>query len=260
MLETMSSITPNTFFPSLDPASYAWKQLPQASSLWERKALSNEAMWFPRPKELRELFVYASMTFTSSVTRTSLECATRDAWRTLRFGVPELGARAVCGEDSNMYFQYQIPKSATEVESWIARTATLRIGNTSHDFHELRKSLLQTKAGRDADNAFILIHCQAEEDRSDQIKHVQLVLNVDHQITDGNGIKILLGRYLELLAAALIQPSAEKREIIWHDSCKNLSTPWIQLVNDEQVIFGSELEEAAAFNRDIMMNKLVPIP
>ena len=77
------------------------------------------------------------------------------------------------------------------------------------------------------------------------------------QITDGIGIRILLGRYLSLLSEAYRVNILAKKEINWEDSAQNLSHPWISILNKEQVHSGPDYEGRAERNREIVFEKMV---
>jgi len=84
------------------------------------------------------------------------------------------------------------------------------------------------------------------------------MLNVDHQVTDGIGIRIILGRYLASLAAALDrQDDFTDERIDWRESWKNMSPAWVSIMNEEQLLSGPGYERIAEMNRDIIFNKLV---
>ncbi|KAH7346548.1 15-O-acetyltransferase Tri3-domain-containing protein [Rhexocercosporidium sp. MPI-PUGE-AT-0058] len=255
----------DTISSPLNPSSCAWEQSSQDSSLWQRRALSNECMWLPRPKDLHELFICTSITINSPIPRPTLDSAATRAWQILRFQVPELAAHAACSkdgaEDRVVYMQYQTPHSQAEVDAWIDRTRHSEAGRDLHDFGSLRAKVLVKKHKHVSDKAFILLYSQARGDSRDLVENVQIMLYVDHQVMDGTGIKIVLGKYLSLLASTINKPGEILHgEIKWEESYKNLSIPWIQHMNEDQVISGPKYEQTVAWNRDIILGKMKTNP
>ncbi len=213
-------------------------------------------MWIPRPKELRELFVCSSLTLNSPIPRETFNARVRQAWRLLRFKVPELGVSTTCGEDGKLYMQYHTPKNQ-EVEEWIDRTHYCQSGEYKRDFEIVRGTLLAIKQGRNSNNALLLSRA-IHEKGAELVKHSQIMICVDHQVADGIGARILSGKFLALLASSLgIGPVAAKTEIKWEDSCHNLSQPWIRLMNADQILSGPKYEETAVKNRDVLLDQMV---
>lgn len=155
--------------------------------------------------------------------------------------------------------QYHTP-SLQAAEEWISRTYSCSSTTSKQDFQELRQTLLAAKQGHDEDNAFLLSCAGLDEDehgnKVELVKHAQIMMCVDHQVADGIGVYILLGKYLTLLASELgRRPGGAEMEMRWEESWKNLSPPWILRMNDEQVFSGKEYEEIAERNRDVILNK-----
>jgi len=249
--------------PSLRPLNlqdYAWEQSSQNPALWQRRALAGECVWLPRPKEYHEIFISASLVLESPTSLPILKAAASHSWQLLRFEVPELHVQIICRDDGRQYMKYQTPKDPDEVNQWVHRTFVFE-QHSSLQFHELRDQVVSMKASHDSDKAFLLFRV-GEEDRDEPVKNVQLMLPVDHQVADGIGIRILLGRYLTLLASSLGQPSnLTHKEINWSESSKNLSTPWISVMNEHQVTSGPEYERASEENREFLHEKMVhPFP
>lgn len=243
----------------VDPSNYSWRQSSVSPSQWLRRALSNECMWESRPQDLRELFICTLIALESPISRSALTSAASRAWQILRFQVPELGAEATCTEDGAVCMQYRTPQSQVEVDAWVDRTIHFETGPEILDFRNLKAKVLSRKREHDSDKTFLLLYSQAARDgRDNRVEHVQVMLYADHQVMDGTGLKILLGKYLTLLASALQNPcEIQKLDFDWSESYKNLSIPWIQHMNDNQVVSGSDYEEIVTRNRDIILNKLV---
>ncbi|CZR51941.1 uncharacterized protein PAC_01818 [Phialocephala subalpina] len=250
-----------TSTPPLNLESYAWKQLSDKPSVWQRPALAGESMWIPRSKDLHELFICSTLTFKPPVLRRTFNESTKSAWTTLRFHVPELGLSTKSGRDGKSFMQYHAP-SVQAANAWISRTSSFQSGSSKQDFDVLRKTVLDAKQDHDADNAFLLSRAILEDEnkggnRAELVKHAQIMIYVDHQVADGIGARILLGKYLTLLSSDLGRDADDvERDIRWEDSWKNLSPPWITLMNSDQIISGLEYEDNAAENQNVILNKL----
>ncbi|KAH7397862.1 15-O-acetyltransferase Tri3-domain-containing protein [Cadophora sp. MPI-SDFR-AT-0126] len=247
-----------TILSPLDPSMYSWRQSLLSPSQWHRLALSNECMWFSRPKDPHELFICTLITLNRPISPPTLTSAASLAWQILRFQVPELGVDATCTEDGAVYMQYRMLHSQAEVDAWVDRTSHFENGRDALTFKELKTKGLSKKCGHDSDKTFLLLYSQATRNgEDDRVENVQVMLYADHQVMDGTGLKILLGKYLSLLASALKEPTElQQDEIKWSESYKNLSKPWIQHMNDDQVISGPEYEGTVTRNQDIILNEL----
>ncbi|RDL37251.1 uncharacterized protein BP5553_04684 [Venustampulla echinocandica] len=248
----MSSSNPPS---GLDPSSYSWAQVGHSVSPWRRKALSFETTWLARPKELHEIFVSGLLAFETPLPSCTLYSAVRQAWQALLFEVPELQARAVVAEDGNAYMQYRTPQDRHEVEEWAHRTAVFDYGDQSLDFKGLRENILIRK-GDSSDPAFLLLYLEKESDGNKPLDHVHIILNTDHEITDGIGTRILFGKYLSLLSSCISEPQLGLVMYDWAESSKNLSPPWISIMNQDQAISGSEFEETVAWNKEILLERM----
>lgn len=241
---------------ALDPSSYSWAQVGQSRSLWRRKALSFEATWLARPRSLHEIFISGLLTFETPLLSCTLCSAAKQAWRALSFEVPELQARVEVAEDGRASMQYQTPDGPSEVERWVHRTAMVDYGNQLLDFEDLRENILVRKGDCD-DRAFLLLYLEKLSEGNKSSSRVQLILNVDHEITDGIGTRILLGKYLSLFSSCISQPQSISDIYDWTESSKNLSLPWISMMNQNQNISGPEFEQTVAWNKEILFKKMV---
>jgi hypothetical protein len=241
----------------IDPSSYDWEKLSDLRSGRQREALAGEWMWIPRPKEQHEIFVSGTLRLEESVTPYTLSLAARLAWRRLRFEVPELVISAGYGTDGKAYVRYVVPKDDDEVDRWVDRTARIEHRQAELGFEELYDRLLQMKGGLDSEQAFLFVHGGVGNGQFEDLKSVDFILNFDHQITDGIGARILTGHFLSLLASALSSPEALNDATNWEESVKNLSKPWIGMMNEEEVLSGPDYEKTLQSNRKFIFNKMV---
>ena len=203
------------------------------------------------------MFICGSLTLDSLAPSSALIMAAKTAWRRLRFEVPELVASAGYGTDGKAYLQYQVPSGDEEVNQWIEHTTSFECRERRLDFQELLESIRLKKEENHSDQVFLLIHPVVEAG-DDLVKQVDFILNADHQVVDGISIKILLNRFLALLAISSSTPPEE--DFDWEESTKNLTPPWIDLMDEDQLRSGPEYENAAEANKDFMFQKMVISP
>jgi hypothetical protein len=208
------------------------------------------------------MFISGSLALVSPLPYSALASAARHAWRCLCFQIPELMVSAICEKDGT-YMQYQAPKNDRQAHQWVKRTMFFEHGKQRLDFKELRENILQRRGqnGSDSEQATLLIYSRVQ-DGNDLAEIFDCIITTDHQITDGIGVRILLGQYLSILANSLNGlPGVDEMEIDWQESCRNLSPPWISIMNKEQLKSGPDYEEMVEWSRDILLEKMVmPTP
>lgn len=202
------------------------------------------------------MFIGGSLTLGSLVPPGALVVAVKAAWRRLRFEVPELVVSASYGAYGRAYMQYEEPTSAQGVNQWVERTTSINFGKKDLDFQQLLGSIRQEKDGHDSDQAFLLLH-SVLEGVEDLVGRIDFILNADHQVVDGISVRILLGRFLTLFAISLSSPRGDDVDLDWGKSTKNLTPPWIGVVNDDQLLSGPEYQRVAELNKDFMFQKMV---
>ncbi|TVY39675.1 Trichothecene 15-O-acetyltransferase [Lachnellula occidentalis] len=240
----------------LDPSAYQWSQ--QSPFLWRRRALASEPMWISRPKELHDMFISGIISLEIPLPKATLKSAARNAWRSLRFEIPELVAKGKF-QDGKPIMQYQTPKDKDAVNEWINRTAFFDQGSNGLTFEGQREKLLLMKRPFDLDTASLLLYSELDTDE-DLVNRFHLMLNMDHEATDGIGTRILFGKYLSLLAKFLSGSPGGQDEIEWAESSRNLSPPWISIMDEEQVTCGPEYEEMAQMNKTMLLESMAQNP
>ncbi|KAH8601460.1 hypothetical protein B0O99DRAFT_257905 [Bisporella sp. PMI_857] len=200
------------------------------------------------------IFLSGSLTLKKSATIAAVVLAIRRTWRKLRFEIPELAA--VTGYNGNKaYMRCTIPEDSLEANAWVSRTIFHDFDSVRLGFEELRKRLLQQKEKVEWEQVFLLV---TGVRYGNLINSIDVMLNICHQVTDGIGTRIILGRFLHILADFLSRErNSLDQEIDWKSSAKNLSVAWIQMMNAEQENFGTNFEKSADHIRDVMFTKLV---
>ncbi|EPE25640.1 hypothetical protein GLAREA_01552 [Glarea lozoyensis ATCC 20868] len=246
-----------SIFSPPDPTAYAWQR--HASGSYRRLSLSSESMWVSKPREARHIFILAELTTTQPANADTIFDAAKKAWRKLRFEVPELQLSSVF-ENENAYLQYECPESQ-KVDTWVKQTTYLESSTEAPDFKRLRDLFLY----RSRDNfcpASLLIYSQYENRQIlDVSKKFWCMLNTDHLITDGIGTRVLLGKYLEEFSKSLAAPnSVEDTKLLWGETWKNLSPPWITIMNNKQEYSGRGFKERVSANQEYLFHTQSPDP
>jgi hypothetical protein len=202
------------------------------------------------------MFIGGSLTLCSGAPSSALIVAVKTAWRLLRFEVPELAVSAGYGPDGKAYMQYQEPETEEEVNHWVERTTSFGCGTQGLGFQELLDGIRIKKRVLCSEQMFLMLH-PVVEDVGDLVNRIDFMLNADHQLTDGIGIRILLHRFLHLLAQSLSGTPACEEGLNWRESASNLTPSWIGLMNEDQLLCGPEYERVAENNEDFLFQKMV---
>lgn len=247
----LSTMTP------LNPSLYNWTSpLP---GIYRRPALSTEALWSTRPKELHEIFVTAKLTFSTPSTRVALRTAAVRAWRLLRFEVPELGLN-VAVQDGEIFLEYRVI-GEEGISDWMSRTFFFNNAGEGgkYGFEGLRGDICSRKEGEDMAGVLLDFNGLREEWNGDLglIDSMYVILNVDHQVSDGIGTRILMGRFLDLFAWCVGDGVEDENLLVWEESGKNLSKPWIGMLDGKQKLEGGGFEEVAEKKKIYLYHEIV---
>lgn len=193
----------------------------------------------------------------------TLHLVAEEAWRRLRFEFPELTATAKYLQDEP-YMICEIPKDDHAVDAWVFRTLFIEKGSHKLGHSAMRGKLTPKKVGLDSETSFLVIRGVTKDgingdDEQMSFKCIEFMLNVDHQVTDGIGVRLLLNLYLDLFRLSLSDKSEKqpKNELDWGASAENLATPWVAVMDEGQILSGEEYIKLVEANRDFMFNKLV---
>lgn len=176
----MSSIAP---FDPIFPGEYRWKSSPDSQKLW-RRPLANEAMWCERPKDSRDLFVYASLTFKFPIVRNTLSKAIGAAWQRLLHDVPALVLMTGTDpKDGKRCILYQSPQNQEEVNQRAVRTSAFAFGAEQQSFEDLRSRVLSKKRSNHADNVYLFSHARFAAESLILVSGLQVMIYLDHLVT-----------------------------------------------------------------------------
>jgi hypothetical protein len=243
--------------PLLDPTAYSWNQSKENPSLWQRRALGAESSWMLKPREYREIFIAATLMLSSPVSITMFDEAVELAWLHLKLEVLDIAVTTTIGDDGSSFIQYQSPRDEAEDQAWLKRTMFIEHETSALSFKELKDQIVTRKEVQDTNSAHIFVNSKPDDRNSTIVQDCQIMLNVDHQITDGIGTRILFGKFLSCLAKSISEPKREVRDVNrWTRNGRNLSVPWIEVMNEEQVVSGHDFEKITAENK-VNLSKLV---
>ncbi|RDW72117.1 hypothetical protein BP5796_08151 [Coleophoma crateriformis] len=248
--------------PPVKVSSYAWRQRNDSPSSWERRALAGENVWMHTASEHQQLYLQATLSAQLSIQHHIFAAKAKRAWRQLRSEVPELVLTPDYGGDETNgtgLLRYHDAHDELDISRWLDRTFLTAAGTRARagSGHEaLRDEIVQLK-GEDWPGEYQGCVWVQTAGEADEVKNVEVLLNINHLITDGIGIRILLDKYLALLAEQLNPDHESKDDLLhWKSSAHNLSAPWIEFMNEDQVTSGPEYEAGLIRNQDVMMNQM----
>jgi hypothetical protein len=244
-------------FPPLNSDHYQWKQSKNSSG-WERPALAAETTWIHGPREYQQLFLTACLTLLRPVSRYKFYSAARHSWIRLRYETPDIDVTAKMTDEGQPYMYAHVLRNHAEAARWSRETLFLDNAQQEVGFGALKNKLSQDQAAVQCSSPISLLLITIN-DGDDVVRRVELILNVEHQITDGIGIRILLSKYLYILAKNALKSdmSQDTSRIDWGENSKLLTTPWICSLNEDQIFSGPEYEEAVSWNQKFMFEKMV---
>lgn len=166
-------------------------------------------------------------------------------------------AGAAYAQDGEAFLWFERP-GKEGVEEWVRRTVVCEFGQRVSGLEGMKVMARGFDNQMDGEQAGLFLWGE-DVQQSGLVRNVQLLLNLDHQVTDGVGARIVCGKLLSLLAAALESSDTFNDFINWEESAQKLAPPWIGIMNEDQVFSGADYEICAQFNRDFIFEKMVSI-
>jgi hypothetical protein len=229
----------------LSVARYQWTQSQDDPALWQREALAGENLWPLRPKDVRELFLGGNLLLSQSTVLAGIQSAAQEAWRELRFQHPQVALTAHVDRAGKRLIEFRVPRSDEDVQRWVKRSLIIEADSKEPSFSELQSTII-LKKGDAPDSAMLYLQVEMASSKED-ITKVHFLFNVDHLCTDGIGVRIIAGLFFRLFAQGLSSGNGmEYMDIKWQDSVRNLSPPWVNVLNHKQKTSGEEFEAAVA--------------
>jgi hypothetical protein len=210
-------------------------------------------MWAYRPKEYQQMFLGGSLILATTISCSDFSLAVQKSWLCLLYETPDIAVVAIPSESGEVWLQAQVPRNDSEAQKWCGETLSIKFGRHNPRFMEMKET--QSKAGPNSFPTSMQIYAT---DDAEGVKDIHFIFNVEHQIADGIGIRILLSKYLTLLANELLEPTTPTHLTFdWEESLRFLTQPWIRLLDDKQYLSGPQYEKAATWNREVLLEKMV---
>lgn len=265
-------------FKSLDPSRYQWRQSPDDPQIWHRRALAGENLWIQRSQEIRQLFLGASLSFSSPLSPEKVREAARNAWCRLAIlnshvmVVPSVpSTQDGSGVSPERLLEFCVPvddesddsrrqgPSSAGMRAWISKTFLCEAASSAPlGFDDMRLRLIDRIRGQ-RELISVLSHEVVDESHQNCTR-LDMVLLADHLMTDGIGIRVLLGKYLSLIAEELAISSRSTRLKPTSQSSlgrQSLAEPWYNLMNEDQMVSGKSYEAAVKTQERFLLSDTV---
>lgn len=202
------------------------------------------------------MFLGGSLELETRILYSSFTLAAKRSWLLLLFATPDIAVGTRCSGLGEVYMQAHVPFDDADAQEWGAKTLSIDYGRQSKPMEYMKEKCLLRSSGSRPASTFM--HMHASLDDTNRVKRINFMLNMEHQITDGVGIRILLTKYLSILATQLIEPTDLLAfNLDWEESSKFLTPAWIFQLNEKQTLSGPQYEEALAWNRVVLLEKMV---
>jgi hypothetical protein len=256
--------------------------------LYRRPALASEHLWYLKPQCVGQLFLDVSLTLKKSVSEQQLQVAARKTWENLRLQFPEIGTvkavearttnetvKGKTGEKERWLECWVVPndvakgmneegltqEAETILESWQRRTMKVDSGS-GWCFEQLREHLICVIRDENSlDAAWCYVRgTSSETERQEEITSVNVMLCLQHLITDGIGIRIVMGKFLKILASHLageVHHASDVKRIELNGRKEVIAPACVLLMNEEQRTIGLKLEEGVRSNFKFLLEDVV---
>ena len=182
----------------------------------------------------------------------------------MRCDSPTIAATWQCDDDGSCWLDCSAPDSAVAKE-WLERTVIVNDSREStSDFSAIRDWMNEIKEERRIKDPGLLCLYAFGNTSKPNTSKFRVLLNVDHIITDGIGIRILAGKFLAHLARELAYSSDHKNpenngEFDWNSSgsTQGPPSPWTDLFNEDQLTSGKSYQDAVQRQWDFLMHDCV---
>ncbi|KAF7334312.1 hypothetical protein MSAN_02393000 [Mycena sanguinolenta] len=165
----------------------------------------------------------------------SIVGAARAAWLSLRYQIPIIATVIEVGKDDVPMLKYRVP-NVNQVEEWADRTMRAH-HRPALDLGRLREELGGQKIpSPEGDQTWMHLVLGAA-DSTIPVSRIGFIFHTHHAMTDGNGCKIIVNRYLAQFAAQL---TATKRvvasDLAWGSEVENLTPAIFNVLGSSEPI------------------------
>jgi hypothetical protein len=165
----------------------------------------------------------------------TLIAAARAAWISIRFEIPVVATAIEVGEDDVPMLKYRVP-DADQVKGWANRTLVVH-HRPALDLNRLREELgAQKIPSTEGDQTWMHL-VVGSSNSTVPVSRIGFIFHTHHAVTDGNGSKIIVNRYLTEFAARLVD--AEKvsaSDLPWGTEVKNLTPAIFNVLGSSEPI------------------------
>ena len=117
--------------------------------------------------------------------------------------------------EGKAYLHYKTPSPA-EVDEWVYQTSDLVVKEKDQEFQSMREGI-NLRRGAQKEKAYLLTYARGEPEAVNfPVCSFQLMMFVCHKITDGIGARVLLDRYLKILADWIANPLIWRFQTLAH--------------------------------------------
>jgi len=224
-------------FPPMDFKRFEWRSSPKDQQILVREAMGGELIedfWNRFNHGEQTLFIGVEFKNLAPVSSDVLVEKARAAWAHLRFLIPTVASGLDYDEQGRVLMTYKIAKSQAVVDAWIARTFRVQKDVTSLD--DLR--YVEGQAPLPDSNGDITFMHFVPDLKQDTFG---VLFHTHHTPFDGAGIKIVMSKFVKLLAANLTGTSDVKPS--WGEEVKNLEPAASSILADDQITDGPVYQE-----------------
>jgi hypothetical protein len=181
----------------------------------------------------------------------------RKAWISLRFDIPTIAAGTIQDGDDDTVMLYRAAKGKEDVDAWAERTVqTVDAATTDEALERIGVRRLPDENG---DQTFLYLFPRSgSEAIAARDTEYTLVLYTHHTPFDGAGVKVLMSRFLAILARYIGNNELAAREhdaLKWGEEGKNLLPACPQIVAESEALEGPRYEQTlGGIMTDIAMN------
>lgn len=222
--------------PIVDKSRYIWRSSLDDPAYHFREAWGTEAIhdiWNRYNHAEQNLFLGVNITLATPTAISEVLERARDAWVALRFSTPIIAAHTEHDKTDNTFITYRDAADAADAHAWARRT--VRFHETPKDLDDLRFVVGQKPIPEEnGDQTFIYFISHSDTSYG-------VLMHTSHVPFDGAGTKIIMNRFLNMLARYLADPSlAASEKFSWGMEAANLTPAARQVLGPNESPEGSE--------------------
>ncbi|EJD54699.1 hypothetical protein AURDEDRAFT_156476 [Auricularia subglabra TFB-10046 SS5] len=207
-------------FPAQNFDRYTWRPLPADEHNWVRHAVGGE-----RYDDFLNRYVHGEQNLFLG--------------RLLRYSLPTIALTTTPDAEDHPLMIYRVLQGAEEVANWVERTTLFHESGTDLDTLRVQLGKL-TLPFANGDQTFIHIV------PGDSTSKYSVLLHTHHTPFDGAGTKIVMSRFLRLLARALEDPTSAAEEVLalrWGGETANLLPAYCSVISEGEPLSGPLYEQ-----------------